>query len=218
MNINTDAAREKMISQQVRAWDVLDPRVLDVMERIPREYFVPERFRNVAFADTAIPLPHGQFMLPPKLQGRILQALELTPHDQVLEVGTGSGFLTACLAELAFHVTSIDIYPDLVESASQRLRELSIENCDIEVADVFQLDVERQYDAIAVTGSIPEYDNRFDAWLRLGGRLFLVTGERPMMEAWVIRRLGADEWQRESLFETSIPALVEAPAPEKFEF
>lgn len=218
MNINTDIARENMINQQVRAWDVLDPRVLEVMERIPRERFVPEDYQAVAFADTAIPLAHGQYMLAPKLHGKILQALELSPHDRVLEVGTGSGFLTACLAALAFHVTSIDIHADLVESAVRRLRDLGIENCDLEVADVFGIDADQSYDAIAVTGSIPEYDGRFDKWLRLGGRLFLVIGEPPLMEAWAIRRAGMDEWQRESLFETSIPALIEAPAREKFEF
>jgi protein-L-isoaspartate(D-aspartate) O-methyltransferase len=154
MNMNSDVARENMIAQQVRAWDVLDPRVLGVMERTPRERFVPERYQAVAFADTAIPLAHGQFMLAPKLQGRILQALELSPHDRVLEVGTGSGFLTACLAALAFHVTSIDIYTDMLESAGQRLRDLGIENCDLKVADVFGMDADQSYDAIAVTGSI----------------------------------------------------------------
>lgn len=218
MNINSDVARENMIAQQVRAWDVLDPRVLEVMERTPRERFVPERYQAVAFADTAIPLAHGQCMLAPKLQGRILQALELSPHDRVLEVGTGSGFLTACLAALAFHVTSIDIYADMLDSAVQRLGDLGIENCDLEVADVFGLDADQSYDAIAVTGSIPQYDGRFDKWLRLGGRLFLVLGEPPLMEAWAIRRVGMDEWQRESLFETSIPALIDAPNREKFEF
>jgi protein-L-isoaspartate(D-aspartate) O-methyltransferase len=218
MNTNSDVARENMIAQQVRAWDVLDPRVLEVMERTPRERFVPERYQAVAFADTAIPLAHGQCMLAPKLQGRILQALELSPHDRVLEVGTGSGFLTACLAALAFHVTSIDIYADMLDSAGQRLRDLDIENCDLEVADVFGLDADQSYDAIAVTGSIPRYDGRFDKWLRLGGRLFLVVGEPPLMEAWAIRRVGMDEWQRESLFETSIPALIDAPNREKFEF
>jgi protein-L-isoaspartate(D-aspartate) O-methyltransferase len=218
MNMNSDVARENMIAQQVRAWDVLDPRVLGVMERTPRERFVPERYQAVAFADTAIPLAHGQFMLAPKLQGRILQALELSPHDRVLEVGTGSGFLTACLAALAFHVTSIDIYTDMLESAGQRLRDLGIENCDLKVADVFGMDADQSYDAIAVTGSIPQDDGRFDKWLRLSGRLFLVVGEPPLMEAWAIRRVGMDEWQRESLFETSIPALIDAPNREKFEF
>ena len=129
-----EQARFNMIEQQIRPWDVLDQRVLDVMNSIPREQFVPENCRSLAFADTSIPLGHDQVMMPPKLEGRLLQALAIKPDDSVLEIGTGSGYLTACLASLGKQVTSIDIMPDFTAAAREKLEALNIRNVTLELS------------------------------------------------------------------------------------
>jgi protein-L-isoaspartate(D-aspartate) O-methyltransferase len=218
MNLDVEAARRQMIDQQVRAWDVLDDRVLAVMAEVPREHFVPEAYREVAFADTTIPLPHGQCMLPPKLDGRILQALDLGRGDEVLEVGTGSGFLTACLARQARHVRSLDIFADLTSAAERAWRALSVTNVTAETADATKLDESGLYDAIALTASLPAYDPRFERALRPGGRLFAVVGTAPVMEARLVTRVGEDQWVSEALFETVIPPMVNAAGPDPFRF
>lgn len=216
--MNVEAAREQMIEQQVRTWDVFDERVLEVMRQIPREQFAPERYRDVAFADAPIPLPHGQSMLPPKVHGRILQALAIAPDDVALEIGTGNGYLSACLGKLALRVRSLEIHADLAEQARRHLFATAINNVAVEVTDAMQLDEQSSYDVIAVTGSLPLYDERFQKALRPGGRLFVVVGQAPVMEAWKVTRVGEREWQREGLFETVIEPLVNAPRPSEFVF
>jgi protein-L-isoaspartate(D-aspartate) O-methyltransferase len=216
--MNLERARTQMLEQQVRAWDVLDPRVLDAMAQVPREEFVPPRYRGVAFADTAVPLGHGQVMMTPKVEGRLLQALSPEPADRVLEVGTGSGFLAACLAQLAAEVTTVEIFPDLSEGASRVLGRLAVSNVRVEVGDVFQALPSGSYDAVAVTGSLPIYDPRFEGLLSPGGRLFVIVGQAPVMEALLVTRLGQEGFARESLFETVLPALRHAPAPSAFEW
>ena len=218
MNMNTDAARAQMVKQQVRAWEVLDPAVLTVLEETPRERFVPEPYRGLAYADTNIPLAHDQVMLTPQVAGRLLQALEISPHDRALVVGIGSGFLTACVAGLAYHVTGIDIHEDLVEDAREKLAALEFSNCDLVVQDVFEMSADQEFDVIALTGSLPEYDPRLESWLKLGGRLFIIVGRAPLMTAMRIRRAGIDEWTRESMFETVVPPLTNAPESERFTF
>lgn len=218
MNTHVEVARTQMVNQQVRAWDVLDPAVLAVLAGVPRERFVPPRFRALAFADTAIPLPCGQAMLTPQVEGRLLQALNLTTADRVLAVGTGSGFMTACLARLAGAVTSIEIFPELADRARTLLQESHVRNAEVAVQDVFQRQSDARFDAIAVTGSIPTYDRRFQNWLTIGGRLFIVVGEPPVMEACLVQRLGEAEWASATLFETVIPPLLNAVQPEKFVF
>lgn len=218
MSMNVEDARTQMVNQQVRAGDVLDPVVLAVLGQVPREQFVPPRFRNLAFADTAIPLPGGQAMLTPQVEGRLLQALALRGTDRVLEVGTGSGFLAACLARLANHVTSLEILPEMADTARRNLRGVSTWNAEVRTEDVFGYRPGEPYDVIAVTGSVPEPDERFQHWLADGGRLFLVTGEDPLMQARLITRLGPDQWTATTLFETSLPALLNAPTPSKFRF
>jgi protein-L-isoaspartate(D-aspartate) O-methyltransferase len=214
--MNLERARTQMLEQQVRAWEVLDARVLDAMAQMPREEFVPPRYRSVAFADGPIPLGHGQVILAPKLEGRLLQALRLEGRDRVLEVGTGSGFFAACLAELAATVTTIEIFPDLSEQAGRVLGRLSVPNVKLEVGDVFQALPGESYDAIAVTGSLPLYDTRFEQLLAPGGRLFVVVGTAPVMEALLVTKVGSDGYARESLFETVIPPLHNARAPSAF--
>ncbi|MGH8186222.1 MAG: protein-L-isoaspartate O-methyltransferase family protein, partial [Steroidobacteraceae bacterium] len=182
------------------------------------EQFVPQRYRDLAFVDSPIPLPHGQTMLPAKVHGRILQALAIDPTDLALEIGAGTGYLTACLGGLAARVRSLEIFPDIAEDARARLLAAAINNVAVEVADGMQLEEQSGYDVIAVTGSLPVYDERFQQALRIGGRLFVVVGQRPVMEAWKVTRIGEREWQREGLFETVIEPLLHASAPSPFIF
>jgi protein-L-isoaspartate(D-aspartate) O-methyltransferase len=218
MMINVESARQQMVEQQVRAWEVLDTRVLTAMTDVRRELFVPEGFRDLAFADTSIPIGYGEHMLPPKIEGRILQSLALTPQDEVLEVGTGTGFLAACLAHLAGRVRSLEIHGDLAGRALANLKLAAFNDVQVEVCDAMTLADEACWDAIALTGSLPVYDERFQRALRIGGRLFVVVGAAPVMEAWKIARVGEREWVRESLFETVIDPLVNAPRPPSFVF
>jgi protein-L-isoaspartate(D-aspartate) O-methyltransferase len=216
--MNIEAARQQMIEQQVRAWDVFDDRVLAVMRELSRERFTPPRFRDVAYADSPIPLAHGQRMLPASVHGRILQALAITPADLALEIGSGAGYLTACLGRLASRVRSIEIFPDLAEQARANVLAAAVNNVAIEAADGARLDEQMAYDVIAVTGSLPAYDERYQRALKIGGRLFVVVGQTPVMEAWKVTRIGEREWQRESLFETVIDPLLNAVRPSAFVF
>lgn len=216
--MNLEAAREQMVEQQVRTWQVFDDRVLDTMLRVPREQFVPQGYRDLAFVDSPIPLPHGQTLLPAKVHGRILQALATDPADLALEIGAGTGYLTACLGKLAARVRSLEIFPDIAEDARVRLLAAAINNASVEVADGMQLAEQSGYDVIAVTGSLPVYDERFQQALRIGGRLFVVVGQPPVMEAWKVTRIGEREWQREGLFETVIEPLLHASGPSSFIF
>src|SRR5512139_3828835 len=160
-------ARTQMTFQQVRAWSVLDERVLDVFERLPRELFVPEAWRGAAYGDLSIPLGEGQHMLAPSVAGRLLQALALHRNDRVLEIGTGSGYVTACLAMLATQVLSLEIRPTLAARARANLAAAAIGNAGVEEADAFAWEAgSLRFDAIVITGSLPVYDPRFEAWLR----------------------------------------------------
>lgn len=216
--MNKDFARRQMVQQQVRAWDVLDHRILDVISKLPREKFVPPGFERLAFADLEIPLGHGQHMMTPTLEGRLLQELAVSAHEDVLEIGTGSGFLCACLALLGASVTSIDIYQDFVDRAGRVLAEAEIDNAELMCMDATRDLPSRQYDAIAVTGSLPMLDPRFVDALKPGGRLFVVTGEAPVMDARLVERTADNEWRSRSLFETCIAPLVNAAAPQRFSF
>jgi protein-L-isoaspartate(D-aspartate) O-methyltransferase len=214
----TAYAREQMIEQQVRAWDVLDEGVLDILRKVPREHFVPEPQRFLAFADTEIPIAHGQHMLRPSVVGRLLQALELEGNERVLEIGTGTGYVTACLRAGAAHVRSLEIFPDLADAARTNLSALAVRDVEIVNADAMKLDTSTRFGAIAITASLPVYDERFQRQLEVGGRLFVVIGEPPIMEARVIHRVAEDAWSTESLFETLIDPLVNAKRPPEFTF
>jgi protein-L-isoaspartate(D-aspartate) O-methyltransferase len=215
---NFELARHNMIEQQIRPWDVLDQRVLDTLARMPREDFVPERYRNLAFSDVAIPLGHGEVMLKPNVEGRILQALAVLPTDHVLEVGTGSGYLTACLARLAASVVSVDIVPEFVEAARQKFKAHGLNNVVLHTGDASRGWGEHRYNAIAVTGSVAEVAEVWRQSLSLGGRLFVVMGQPPVMEALLITRVGEREWVRESLFETELPPLRNVAPSRTFVF
>ncbi len=213
-----DYARQNMVAQQLRVGNVADQRMLEVMSEVPRELFVPERYRDLAFADTSIPLPHGQFMLRPALEGLLLQALDLEPSDSVLEIGTGSGFLTACLARLAGQVSTVDIFEDLVEAARSRLSAQKVHNLTFQTGDLFEMQFSEQYDAIAVSGSLPDYDDRLGESLKPGGKLFVVVGEAPSMQARRITRVDQSNWTTEILFETVLLPLIQCQRVEPFRF
>ena len=216
--MDLEQARDQMISQQLRTWDVLDERVLSVMGEIPRERFLPEAYRGLAFADASIPIGHGEVMLPPKIQGRLLQAVAPGPDDSVLEVGTGTGFLTACLARLGRSVSSLEIREDFHAAAGPRLREICGLEPELRCADVLAGDLEGRYDVVVVTGSLPVYDPRFERVLAPGGRLFVVVGPAPVREAWLVTATGSGGTHRDVLFETDIPELCHARQPERFAF
>lgn len=214
----TAEAREQMIEQQVRAWDVLDERVLDAMRRVPRELFVPLAQRYCAYADLEVPLACNQHMLRPSVVGRLLQALLPRDGEQVLEVGAGSGFVTACLRLMARHVRSLELFPELADEARRNLTLFGMRDVEVVNADALHADSGARYDAIALTASLPVYDARFERRLTIGGRLFLVVGEPPVMDARLVRRTAEDSFATQSLFETVIDPLVNAPRSPEFTF
>jgi protein-L-isoaspartate(D-aspartate) O-methyltransferase len=216
--MDTLAARLQMVDQQIRTWEVLDPRVLDALSAVPREAFVPPEYRELAFADAPIPIGFGQSMLSPKLQGRILQALGVSATDNVLEVGSGTGYLSACLSLLGCSTHSIDIHAGLVDLAQANLRALPSARVQFQIRDAFDAAPLGEYDAVAVTGSLPIYDPRFEKSLRVGGRLFAIVGAAPVMDAILVRRVDSNEWIRESLFETVVAPLINATAAQRFVF
>ncbi|NBC47999.1 MAG: methyltransferase domain-containing protein [Gammaproteobacteria bacterium] len=220
MQSTMERARFNMIEQQVRPWDVLDERVLAVMRELPREAFVPDAYKGLAHADVEIPLGEQAQMLAPKLVGRLLQALAIRPDEMVLEIGTGTGYVTACLALLGEFVVSLEIDPALAEGARTRVGAMGLSQVEVRTADAFAGPIDGgPFDAIAVTGSVPTSEP-IAALKRLltdGGRLFIVVGEAPLMQAQLITRVGND-FRQQGLFETSVPMLRNAPLPERFAF
>jgi len=209
---------EQMVEQQVRAWEVLDERVLGTLRQVPRERFVPPPQRFLAYADAEVPLPEGQRMLRPSVVGRLLQALEPASGMRILEVGTGSGFVTACLRAAGAQVRSLELFAELAALAARNLSAFGMGDVEVINADALNADSGERYDAIAVTGSLPVYEARFERQLRIGGRLFVVVGEPPVMDARLVRRMSETAWATESLFETVIDPLVNAPRPARFSF
>lgn len=216
---NKNEARFNMIEQQIRTWEVLDPKVLALFDIIPRENFVAESQKGLAFADVELPIGNGQTMLSPKLEGRILQALDIQSTDKVLVVGTGSGYLTALLATLADHVYAIEIHPELSELAQSRLKKQKIHNVTLHVADASNGYANTApYDVIVFTGALPLRPIAAEKMLKMGGRLFAVTGELPIMQATLTHRVSEEAFRHETLFETCLPYLVHATQISQFEF
>ena len=217
--MDMNAAREMMLKQQIRAWDVLDDDVLDLIASTPREIFVPAPYRQVAFADENIPLGHDQIMMSPGTEGRLIQALCLKPNDKILEVGTGSGYLTALLAKASHHVYSVEIYEDFLTSAKAKLAQLAITNVTLKAGNAVIGWVEQQpYDVICLTGSLPRLPKTLRYQLNIGGRLFAVLGNHPMMEAILVVRTDESSWQTQFLFETNVPRLLYGPSESTFLF
>jgi protein-L-isoaspartate(D-aspartate) O-methyltransferase len=214
-----DIAREQMIEQQVRASDVLDERILSALRALPRERFVPAAWRDLAFADCEIALPCGKRMLRPMLVGQILQSLEPRAGDEVLEIGTGSGYLSACLAHLGGRVKSLELHPEIAATARANLSAI-VPGLPIEVvdADAMQLTEQSRYDVIVLTASLPLYVPLFERALRPAGRMFVAIGATTLQEASLVHRVGAGGCNRESLFETCIEPLEHAPHPAAFGF
>ena len=209
--MNFEQARNNMIEQQIRTWDVLDQNVLNLMTRVRREDFIPEEYRLLAFADTSLPIGQGQVTMPPKVEARMLQALDINPEDKILEIGTGCAYVTALLAQAGQHVISVDIFPEFTQAASIKLSRHAVKNVTLETGDALKnLPDHGPYDVIAVTGSMPELTDGLQQQLKIMGRLFVIIGNSPVMEAWLITRTGANEWSRESLFETDLPPLIGA--------
>ena len=196
-----------MVGQQLRAWDVLDARILGVMASLPRERFVPPDWRNLAYADTEIPLAHGKELAPPKIQGRALQALLPQPDEHALEIGSGTGYLTACLARLAGNVTGVELYPDLAAAARRNLAALGIDNATVLVGDGLAMEFPKRFDVVCVNGSLPGATDRLERLLAVGGRLFVVAGQPPIMQARRITRVDESSWRTENVFETCLPML-----------
>jgi protein-L-isoaspartate(D-aspartate) O-methyltransferase len=224
--IVTDAL-EQMVEHQVRAWEVLDARVLATLRAVRREQFVPVGQEYLAFADTTVPLPCAQQMLRPSVVGRLLQALELTGTERVLEIGAGSGYVTACLATCASQVKSLELHAPLADLARSNLAAAGVRNAEVVTADAMQDGAQGvtpgaaagpRFHAIAVTGSLPVYDERFQRQLEVGGRLFVIVGDEPVMDARLVRRTSEDGWVTESLFETVVAPLENARRPSGFSF
>ena len=217
--MNFEQARFNMVEQQIRPWEVLDSRVLSLLETIHREDFVPVRYRKLAFADISVPLECGQVMMRPKIEARMLQALDLKDDETVLEIGTGSGFVTACLAALSKRVVSVEIFEELHREAALKIKDKDIRNAELFVGDVMNgWQPEQAHDVVVVTGSCPAVPEQFKGWVNPGGRMFVITGESPAMEARLLTRLDVSQWAEESLFETDLPRLVNAEPPPEFEF
>ena len=217
--MNTEQARFNMIEQQIRPWEVLDPRVLELLPTVPREEFVPVEHRALAFIDIHIPLGHGQVMMQPKQEARLLQEIAITSKDRVLEIGTGSGYMTALLASLAREVDTVEMFADFLTSANKKLADHGLHNINYfegDAANGWQSD--RPYDAIMLTGSVPILSDNFVRSLNPGGRMVAIVGQNPIMEAVLIEKMSDGSTRQTSLFDTSLPPLINAQTPSSFIF
>ena len=214
--MNFEIARRQMLSQQIRTWEVLDSRVLTVLAATPREEFVPEKERELAFADTEIPLPHGQCMMAPKVEARLLQELAIQPSDSALEIGTGSGYFAACMGRLARRVQSMEIFGDLCSGARDNLERTGIENVDVINDDAMRAIFDSRFDVVAVTAAVPSLGERFVRLLNPGGRLVIVVGRPPVMEAVLVRKDSDGRTTEKSLFETLLTPMINADQPRPF--
>jgi protein-L-isoaspartate(D-aspartate) O-methyltransferase len=211
-------ARYNMVEQQIRTWDVLDQDVLDLLFAVRREDYVPAAYRTLAFADLEVPLPHGARMWTPKMEARVVQELRIQPGERVLEIGTGTGYLSALLASKAAEVVSVEIHAGAADAARRRLAQHGFTNVRVEHGDGSRGFGDEAYDVIVLTGSTPLLPERFVEQLRAGGRLFAVVGERPAMAARLIRWTGPGSRVTTDLFETVIEPLANALAPARFVF
>lgn len=216
--MQVEVARFNMIEQQIRPWEVVDERVLDTLSTIKREEFVPEQYRNLAFADIEVPLGDNQYMMFPRIEARMLQALAIQPHERVLEIGTGSGFMAACMASLGGYLTSIDLNGDFTQSAQEKLDRMNISNAQLVTGDGLAERVgAHRYDVIAITGSVTKVPEILKEQLTEHGRIFAITGTAPVMQAILITRSG-DAFDTQVLFETEHVSLQMTEKTQEFIF
>lgn len=217
--MNYNIARDNMVNQQLRTWDVFDPRVLTLFANLPRELFVPESFKHLAYADTAIPLGNGHFLAPPREQARMLQAVSPQPQERALEIGTGSGMITLMLAQLAHAVVTIDIDPAMTASAAQRLEGKHSHSIIFKTGNALEGWTEDGlFDVICIHGSVKKLSDKLKQQLTVGGRLFAIIGDEPAMSATLVTRVTENEWHSKVLFETVAPRLTHAEPKPEFEF
>ncbi len=216
-NSSIETARHNMVEQQIRPWDVLDDNVLNLLADVPREEYVPAGYQNIAFGDLSIPLDFDEVMMSPKLEARMLQALAIQPNETVLEIGTGSGFVTTLLAKSARHVYSVDLHDEFIARVRSKLEEEGIINVTLETGDAAQgWPKYGPYDVIAVTGSFPVLPDALLQSLTVGGRMFVIVGDSPVMEAELITRLNESEFRTVKLFETDLQPLRNCLQPDRF--
>lgn len=208
VTMNTaEAARFNMVEQQMRPWEILDPEVLQVIKTLDRADFVRDPYKGLAYADCRIPCSNGAHMLPPTIEGRMLQALAIRESDTILEVGSGSGYITACLASLGKQVLSIDIDEEILDFARQNVANAGLSNVDFQLANALSTEFQDRYDVIAVTGSVPAIPDNLKQALNQNGRMFIIEGRPPVMQAMLVTRTGDNEWSTLSLFETDVAPL-----------
>lgn len=217
--MNIEKARFNMIEQQIRPWKVLDSQVLDLMSTVPRENFVSEAYQGLAFADIAVPLGKDRFMLHPREEGRLLQAIKPKHNEKVLVIASGSGYVTALLASMADEVIAIDSDEEFVALTTDNLTKLNIENVTVSCTDVAEgLASQSPYKVIVILGSMQVLSETIKKQMAVGGRMFCIIGKEPTMEALLVTRLSETDWQEKGLFETSVPALENTPEAEQFHF
>ena len=214
-----EKARFNMVEQQIRPWQVLDPAVLHTLQHIARELFVPSAFQALAYTDTDIPLGHGQSMVAPRIDARLLHDVKLKPTDSVLEIGTGSGYLTALLADRSQHVVSLEINPELHALALANLQSAGIRNVDVRLADGSAgAGEDGPFDAVVLGGSVHEVPPALLQQLKIGGRLIAIVGEEPVMQATLYTRTSESAWDHRELWDTTAPRLMGFPEPSRFHF
>jgi protein-L-isoaspartate(D-aspartate) O-methyltransferase len=215
MNFNT--ARKNMLLNQIRTWDFISPENISIMQKIQREEFVPVEHRKLAFSDIEIPLPHNEQMMKPILEGRILQSLQLTGNEKVLEIGTGSAYMTALLALSSEHVTSIDLHQDFIDSAIEKLNEAKIKNVKCERQDVFNFNSTYKFDCIVATGSFESAPTFLLQNIKHNGKIFAIVGKQPIMSAMILSKEEGDNYKVETLFETYVQTLYKKDSKTTFE-
>jgi protein-L-isoaspartate(D-aspartate) O-methyltransferase len=217
--MNLEKARFNMVEQQIRTWMVLEPAALSVLSTVEREKFTPPPYQSLAYADTEIPLAHGQTMLPPRIDARLMHDLHLQGHETVLEIGTGSGYLTALLAHRAHQVISLEIHPDLAQSAQANLRAAGVHNADVRVGHgATDRVAEAPFDAIVLGGSVAEVPQSLLNQLKVGGKLIAIVGGDPIMHATLFTRVADQQWQSRALWDTAVPALEGFVKTSSFKF
>ena len=216
--MDIEQARFNMIEQQIRPWNVLDVNVLRIIEETPREIFVPQKYQKLAFSDLEIPLPNDQLMMAPKVEARMLQALQIEPKDEILEIGTGSGFVTACLSKLGNHVDTIEFYANLSDHAQSVLGQLKLININFIQGDALNdLSHSKRYDVVAITASMPIYIDVFEKFLTENGKIFVVVGKAPVMQAQLISKVDTYGVHKNKLFETNLKPLIGIKEPQVFQ-